>query len=141
MTSGTLVTCFPTCITCYRYVKDFLLHCWSDITYQYLSQEYNPDILPPLEPRGEPGKDGPAHHKGTCCPRGVDVVLVHPPALQKKIHKWFNMLSPNEGYTCCQFRYSNVSNLWGSSWFMKIWFTVNVVRSIPTLLLYKHIQL
>lgn len=84
MTSGTLVTCFPTCITCYRYVKDFLLHCWSDITYQYLSQEYNPDILPPLEPRGEPGKDGPAHHKGTCCPCGVDVVLVHPPALQKK---------------------------------------------------------
>lgn len=56
------------------------------MTYQYLGQEYNSDILPFLEPRGEPGKDGQAHHEGTCCPRGVDVVLVHPPALQKKSH-------------------------------------------------------
>lgn len=88
MILGTLVTCFQTCITCSRYVQDLLLQGLSRhaCTYQYLSQEYNPDILPLLDPRGEPGKDGPAHHEGTCCPRGVDVVLVHSPALQKKNH-------------------------------------------------------
>lgn len=144
MILGTLVTCFQTCITCSRYVQDLLLQGLSRhaCTYQYLSQEYNPDILPLLEPRGEPGKDGPAHHEGTCCPRGVDVVLVHSPALQKKNHNNDSISYPpikkihDDSYLifwCYKF-IEEVAGSWRYD-SMSLWLGL-----FPYFLVYKHIQ-
>lgn len=144
MILGTLVTCFQTCITCSRYVQDLLLQGLSRhaCTYQYLSQEYNPDILPLLEPRGEPGKDGPAHHEGTCCPRGVDVVLVHSPALQKKNHNNDSIsYPPIKKYMMTLYLifwcYKFIEEVAGSWRYdsMSLWLGL-----FPYFLVYKHIQ-